>query len=142
MQDDDWSASPLTSMPIEDRCTTGGQRRNRSPTEAQTGYCEETLDELWSGARQHFSVVFRGGAFQQRQRDTWRPKHYFFVFLMYIHLYPAKDNCVDALRTQKLAAVTYSLLFKVIVPLARRWAITVSTCDSPFKSLCDASNNY
>lgn len=44
---------------------------------------------------------------------------------MYIHIYPAKDNCVDILRTQGLPKIDYSFLFKAIVPLARRWSVTL-----------------
>jgi hypothetical protein len=44
---------------------------------------------------------------------------------MYIHLYPAKDNCVDILRTQRLPMVSYNLLFKNIIPAARRWGVAI-----------------
>ncbi len=43
------------------------------------------------------AMSFFAGAWRQRTRDMWRPLHYFYIFLMYIHLYPAKDNFPDAL---------------------------------------------
>ena len=97
------------------------ERGRRSGPEAQTGYSAGALDELWAGAEPYFSMCFYDGALRKRTRELWRPVHYFFVFLMYIHLYPAKDNCVDILRTKKLAGVEYSFFFKVIMPLARNW---------------------
>ena len=102
-----------------------GNFGERSTCSAQTGYCEETLDELWDGTRDHFSLCFNRGAWRRRQREEWRSKHYFYVFLMYIHIYPAKDNCVDILRTQKLPKITYNFLFKKIIPLARRWNVSI-----------------
>ena len=44
---------------------------------------------------------------------------------MYIHLYPAKDNCPDILRTSRIPYLTYSDLFKYIVPLARNWNVNI-----------------
>ena len=93
-----------------------GANNERSATEAQTGYCELTLDELYEGAEEHFSHVQRGGRWQPRQRETWRAREYFSIFLMYIHLYPAKDSCVDILRTQRLPGVPYFFCSKRLCP--------------------------
>ena len=116
-------------MSWSDIAVNYGDRRGgwgeRGTTEAQTGYCEAALDELWTTAASHFTLSFRNGAWNPRQREMWRSKHYFYVFLMYTHLYPAKDNCADILRTQRLPKVGYSFLFKKIVPLARRWSVVI-----------------
>ena len=45
--------------------------------------------------------------------------------LMYVHLYPAENNCIDSLRTSKIAGLTYSTLFRNIMPLARNWSVTL-----------------
>jgi hypothetical protein len=45
--------------------------------------------------------------------------------LMYIHLYPAENNCIDSLRTSRIAGLTYSTLFRIITPLARIWCVTL-----------------
>jgi len=70
-------------------------------------------------------VCFVQGCWRQRTRDLWRSRHYFYVFLMYIHLYPAQDNCADVLRTALLPLVPYSMFMKVIMPMARNWSITI-----------------
>ena len=90
-------------------------------TGTQTGYSEEVLDELWAGARQHFSMCYYDGAWRQRTRMKWRSKHYFYIFLMYIHTYPPTDNCVDTLRTQRIPGLDYSTFMRNIMPLARNW---------------------
>lgn len=48
-------------------------------TAAQTGYCPRTLDELWAGAKEHFSMCFYGNAWRIRTQSLWRPKHYFYM---------------------------------------------------------------
>ena len=50
-------------------------------------------------------------------------------FLAYIHVYPAKDNCVDALRTQKINGMTYSSFMRNVMPLARNWNVAIDHID-------------
>lgn len=90
-------------------------------TSTQTGYSEDALDEMWTGARAHFEMCYYNGPWRRRTRSTWRPKHYFYMFLMYIHVYPPTDNCVDTLRTQKIHGMTYSSFMRNVMPLARNW---------------------
>mmetsp|Transcript_52285 Transcript_52285/g.119278 ORF Transcript_52285/g.119278 Transcript_52285/m.119278 type:complete len:325 (-) Transcript_52285:538-1512(-) len=90
-------------------------------TGAQTGYCTDTLDELWASASTFFFAVYHDRQWQQRTRQLWKPKHLFYIFLMYIHSYPAKDRCVDVLRTKRVAGVPYDTFFRTVMPLARNW---------------------
>lgn len=57
-------------------------------TSTQTGYSEDALDEMWTGARAHFEMCYYNGPWRRRTRSTWRPKHNFCMFLMYIHMSP------------------------------------------------------
>ena len=61
-------------------------------TGAQTGYCESMLNEFWTGAKPYFSMVYSEDVFRVRTRSTWKSKHLFYIFLMYIHSYPTKDR--------------------------------------------------
>lgn len=59
---------------------SGAARRSvGGVTGAQTGYCPRTLDELWAGAKEHFSMCFYGNAWKTRTQSLWRPKHYFYL---------------------------------------------------------------
>ena len=53
-------------------------------TGAQTGYCESMLNEFWAGAKPYFSMVYYEDMFRVRTRCTWKSKHLFYIFLVYI----------------------------------------------------------
>ena len=70
-----------------------GSSHIRTTAEVLTGSCHATLSEMWEGARIHFNMVLHDGFWSERTREKHLPRHYFFIFLMYIHLDPAKDVC-------------------------------------------------
>jgi len=107
--------------------------RTRPAYEAQTGYCRETLDELWEGAAETFMLVEekssagRRSRFKQRSKETWRAQHYFYVLLVYIHCYPVEDSMPDVLTTSRLnssvkGGVNANFLYRTIMPIARIWS--------------------
>jgi len=114
-----------------DLATNNNADRSRTAVEAQTGYCSATLDVLWAGAMEHFIQIpgdgRRGGGrhFKRRSREMWRAQHYFYILLMYIHLYPPEDNMIDVLQTAK-CKVNRKGFYKDILPLAREWSLHVN----------------
>ena len=108
--------------------------RTRPACEVQTGYCSETLTELWEGAASTFLLVeqkkvngHRHVQFEQRRKEFWRAQHYFYVLLVYIHRYPVEDEMPDVLITTRLnssikGGVNASFFYRTIMPLARIWS--------------------
>ena len=108
-------------------------QRSRPACEVQTGYCSETLSELWEGAATTFSLVQQKSngrtpvRFEQRRKEIWRAQHYFYVLLVYIHRYPVEDEMPDVLVTTRLntsikGGVNVSFFYRTIMPLARIWS--------------------
>ena len=114
----------------DDVATNVNEDRSRSAIEAQTGYRPETLDELWNGKAERYFILIPGKrrrgsrtrSFETRKREMWRSQHYFYIFLMYIHLYPPEDNMIDTLVTSR-CKVTRKGFYKDIMPLARKWSL-------------------
>jgi len=72
--------------------------RTRTSAEVQTQVRLEQ-NELWAGASLHFGYTLSDGTWKKRTKDMHLSMHYFFIFLMYIHLYPVKDTALGILRT-------------------------------------------
>lgn len=91
-------------QPWEDVCVAPLANRGIPPIQAQTGYSKSVLETLWSGAKQWFMMVpddsLLVGHMKPRVSDFGRSQHYFYVFLMYIHLYPT-NSMPDILRTTR-----------------------------------------
>jgi hypothetical protein len=71
MAEDTWSDIAINSGAA--RRAVGGI------TGAQIGYCQLTLDELWAGAKEHFSMCIYDNAWRKRTQSLWRSKHYFYL---------------------------------------------------------------
>ena len=93
----------------------------RTSAEVQTGYSDATLNELWAGASLHFGYTLSDGTWKKRTKDMHLPMHYFFIFLMYIHLYPVKDTALGILRTTSVMRMSFNFFYKNVMPLARNW---------------------
>mmetsp|Transcript_7073 Transcript_7073/g.12768 ORF Transcript_7073/g.12768 Transcript_7073/m.12768 type:complete len:301 (-) Transcript_7073:227-1129(-) len=102
----------------------GGQL---STCEIQTGYAPSVLTELWSSAAPHF-VRHRDknsrSTWVHRTKQMWRSQHYFYVLLMYIHLYPPHNNMVDILVTSRVH-VDFNCFYKMILPSAHSWSLVI-----------------
>jgi len=90
------------------------------------------MDFLWSSAKPHFEKYpAHDGTLHTRTREKWRAQHYFFAFLMFIHLYgPAttperiQDICVTS-RLKGRKAVSKSTWYRIILPAAKEWSMTI-----------------
>ena len=68
-----------------------------------------------------FFSVYHDHQWLQRIWQLWKPKHLFYIFLMYMHSYPVEVRCVYVLRNKRVAGIPYETFFRTIMPLARKW---------------------
>lgn len=121
--------------PWGDVADNPGRFRSRDVIEVQTGYREETLDRLYSSARQHFERYRdKTGSLVKRSTEVWKSQHYFYIFFQYIHVYSAAvcDAIQDVCRTSKLKdnrAVPTSTFYQVILKSAVEWSLTIDFID-------------
>jgi len=100
---------------------------SRSQWEAETGYREDTLTELWLAAVPYFTLTVHNGHFRRRERDLGISQHYWYALMVYIHLYPAEDNIPTVVRTSRYPhGLPRATFYNSIMPLALLWSANMS----------------